>query len=202
MRTLREAIARATAPPTLLQSPTSTQSATPQTTTYMHYATLLETASSLRSRKVPAVEPTRALLDRIAKIDPSLHSYATVTPELALKQAEASDAKIAAGDYRGPLHGVPIAVKDICNTAGVVTAAGMTIHADNVPNYDSTVIRRLRGAGAVLLGKLQNTEGAFVSHHPKITAPRNPWNADYYAGASSSGSGVATAAGLCLRCSR
>ena len=167
-------------------------------TTYMHYATLLEAASALKSRKVSAVELTRALLDRIEKTDPSLHSYASVTPELALKQAETSDAEIAAGDYHGPLLGVPIAVKDICNTAGVVTAAGMTIHADNVPDYDSTVVRRLRDAGAVLLGKLQNTEGAFVSHHPKITPPRNPWNADYYAGASSSGSGVATAAGLCF----
>ena len=167
-------------------------------TTYMHYATLLEASSALRSRKVSAVELARALLDRIARIDSSLHSYATVTPELALKQAEASDAEIAAGDYRGPLHGVPVAVKDICNTAGVVTAAGMTIHADNVPDHDSTVVRRLRDAGAVLLGKLQNTEGAFVSHHPKITPPCNPWNSDYYAGASSSGSGVATAAGLCF----
>jgi amidase len=167
-------------------------------TSYMHYATLLEAAAALQSRKVSAVDLTRALLDRIAKIDPSLHSYATVTPELALKQAEASDAEIAAGDYRGPLHGVPIAVKDIFDTAGVVTAAGMTIYADNVPDHDSTVVKRLRDAGAVLLGKLQNTEGAFVSHHPKVAPPRNPWNADNYAGASSSGSGVATAAGLCF----
>jgi amidase len=167
-------------------------------TTYMHYATLLEAASALRSRKVSAVELTRALLDRITKVDLSLHSYATVTPELALTQAEACDAEIAAGNYRGPLHGVPIAVKDIFNTAGVPTAAGMTIHADNIPDHDATAVRRLRDAGAVLLGKLQNTEGAFVDHHPKIAPPRNPWNSDYYAGASSSGSGVATAAGLCF----
>jgi Amidase len=93
-------------------------------TTYMHYATLLEAASALRSRKVSTVELTRALLDRIAKIDPSLHSYATVTPELALKQAEASDAEIAAGDYRGQLHGVPIAVKDITVLHRVATADG------------------------------------------------------------------------------
>ena len=167
-------------------------------TTYMHYATLLEAASAIQSRKVSPVELTRSMLDRIAKLDPSLRSYATLTPELALTQAGAAEAEIAAGNYRGPLHGVPIAVKDICNTAGVVTAAGMTILADNVPDHDATVVRRLRDAGAVLLGKLQNTEGAFVNHHPKITPPRNPWNADYYAGASSSGSGVATAAGLCF----
>jgi amidase len=167
-------------------------------TNYMHYTTLLEAASAIRSRKVSSVELTRAMLDRIARIDPSLHSYATVTPELALMQADAADAEITAGNYRGPLHGVPIAVKDICNTAGVVTAAGMTIHADNVPDHDATVVRRLRDAGAVLLGKLQLTEGAFVSHHPAVIPPLNPWNADYYAGASSSGSGVATAAGLCF----
>ena len=167
-------------------------------TTYMHYATLLEAASAIRSRKVSPVELTRSILDRIAKLDPSLLSYATVTPELALTQAAAAEAEIAAGNYRGPLHGVPIAVKDICNTAGVVTAAGMTIYADKVPDHDATVVSRLRDAGAVLLGKLQGTEGSFVNHHPKITPPRNPWNVDFYAGASSSGSGVATAAGLCF----
>jgi amidase len=167
-------------------------------TTTMHYTTLLEAASAIRSKKVSPVELTRSMLDRIAKLDPALLAYATVTPELALTQAAAAEAEIAAGSYRGPLHGVPIAVKDIFNTAGVVTAAGMTIYADNVPDQDATVVRRLRDAGAVLLGKLQNTEGAFVNHHPKITPPRNPWNADYYAGASSSGSGVATAAGLCF----
>jgi amidase len=164
----------------------------------LHYATLVEVAAAIRSRKVSPVEVTRAMLDRIAKLDPALHSYATVTPELALAQAKAAEAEIAAGNHRGPLHGVPIAVKDLCYTAGIVTAAGMTIHADHLPTFDATVVKRLADAGAVLLGKLQLTEGAFVSHHPTVTPPRNPWNADYYAGASSSGSGVATAAGLCF----
>ncbi|WP_407178665.1 amidase [Bradyrhizobium sp. STM 3562] len=164
----------------------------------MYYATLLEAADAVRSRNVSPVELTRGLLERIDLLDLSLHSYATVTPELALAQASQAEKEITAGRYRGPLHGIPIAVKDICNTAGVVTAAGMAIHADNVPDHDATVVKRLLDAGAVLLGKLQLTEGAFVSHHPKITPPRNPWNAEYYAGASSSGSGVATAAGLCF----
>ncbi len=164
----------------------------------LHYASLLEVSAAIQSRKVSPLELARSMLDRIAKIDASLRSYALITNELALAQAAAAEKEIAAGRYRGPLHGVPIAVKDICDTAGVVTAAGMTIHADNVPDHDATVVRRLRDAGAVLLGKLQNTEGAFVNHHPRITPPRNPWNADYYAGASSSGSGVATAAGLCF----
>lgn len=161
-----------------------------------HYATLTETADAIRSRKVSPVELTNALLARIARLEPSLHSYATVTPELAIAQARRAETEIAAGADRGPLHGIPIAVKDICNTAGIVTAAGMTIHAKHVPDFDATVVKRLADAGAVLLGKLQLTEGAFAKHHPSITAPRNPWNENYYAGASSSGSGVATAAGL------
>jgi amidase len=166
--------------------------------TDMHYATLLEAADAIGSRKIAPSELTHALLERIARLDPALHSYATVTPELALAQASQADAEIAGGHYRGPLHGIPIAVKDICNTAGIVTGAGMAIHADHVPHFDATVVKRLADAGAVLLGKLQLTEGAFVNHHPTVTPPRNPWNADYYAGASSSGSGVATAAGLCF----
>ena len=166
--------------------------------TDLHYKTLLEAASAIQSRKISPVELTRTVLDRIAALDPSLHAYATVTPERALAQAEVAEAEIAAGRYRGPLHGVPIAVKDLCNTAGIVTTSGMTIHANHVPKFDATVVQRLANAGAILLGKLQLTEGAFVSHHPSVTPPRNPWNADYYAGASSSGSGVATAAGLCF----
>ncbi len=96
------------------------------------------------------------------------------------------------------LHGVPIAVKDLCFTEGIATAAGMPLHRDFVPAFDATVVRRLREAGAVLLGKLQLTEGAFADHHPSIPPPVNPWHADHWSGASSSGSGVATAAGLCF----
>ena len=96
------------------------------------------------------------------------------------------------------LHGVPIAVKDLCWTAGIATAAGMPLHRDFVPSVDATVVRKLREAGAILLGKLQLTEGAFADHHPTITPPVNPWHARHWSGASSSGSGVATAAGLCF----
>lgn len=163
-----------------------------------HYATLLEAADAIRTRKISPVELTCLLLNRINSLDPSLHSYAAVTSELALVQAHRAEAEIADGRYRGPLHGIPIAVKDICNTAGVVTAAGMALHNNNIPAFDATVVKRLAEAGAILLGKLQLTEGAFITHHPTITPPRNPWNPDYYAGASSSGSGVATAAGLCF----
>ena len=96
------------------------------------------------------------------------------------------------------LHGVPVAVKDLCWTEGIATAAGMPLHRDFIPGVDATVVRKLREAGAVLLGKLQLTEGAFADHHPDVAAPLNPWHRDHWSGASSSGSGVATAAGLCF----
>jgi amidase len=164
----------------------------------LHYLSLDEVARRLKARKLSSVETTQAILDRIDKLDPKLKSYATVTPERALQDAARLDAETAAGKSRGKLHGVPIAVKDLCNTAGIPTAAGMAIHRNNVPTKDATVVGRLKQAGAVILGKLQMTEGAYGLHHPSIEPPINPWNAAYWTGASSSGSGVATAAGLCF----
>ncbi len=166
--------------------------------TGLHYETILELGDALRERRMSPVELTRAMLDRIAALDPKLHAYALVTPDLAMEQARQAETEIGRGTYRGRLHGVPIAVKDLCFTANIPTAAGMTVHAGWQPDHDATVVRRLADAGAVLLGKLQLTEGAFSEHHPTIEAPRNPWNAAHWSGASSSGSGVATAAGLCF----
>jgi amidase len=164
----------------------------------LHYLSLDEVARRLKARHLSSVEATRSMLDRIAEVDPVLKSYATVTADRALADAARLDAETAAGTSRGPLHGVPVAVKDLCNTAGVATAAGMAIHRSNVPAKDATVVARLRQAGAVILGKLQMTEGAYGAHHPTIPAPLNPWNASYWTGSSSSGSGAATAAGLCF----
>lgn len=164
----------------------------------LHYLELVDVARRIRSGAVSPVALTRALLARIERLDGNLKSYATVTADLALKQAQQAEAEIARGVYRGPLHGVPIAVKDLCYTKGVPTAAGMAIHAAFKPDHDSTVVERLAAAGAILLGKLQLTEGAFADHHPSITPPVNPWDKDHWSGASSSGSGVATAAGLCF----
>ncbi|MDF0750933.1 amidase [Marinobacter sp. 71-i] len=165
--------------------------------TDLHYLDITELATLIRTRQISPVAVTRAQLDRIAAVDGALDSYALVTADLALAQAEAAEAEIAAGRYRGVLHGVPIAVKDLCWTKGIPTAAGMPIHQGHCPTEDATVVQRLKEAGAVLLGKLQLTEGAYSDHHPLITPPKNAWNADYWPGISSSGPGAATAAGLC-----
>jgi amidase len=165
--------------------------------TDLHFLELMELAALIRSRATSPVEVTRAQLDRIAGLDGTLGSYALVTGDLALAQAKAAESQIAAGNYRGPLHGVPIAVKDLFWTKAVPTAAGTTIYQDFRPGEDATVVRRLQEAGAVLLGKLQMTEGAYSDHHPSVAPPKNPWNADYWPGISSSGPGAALAAGLC-----
>jgi len=163
----------------------------------LHYLGLMELAARIRAREVSPVAVTRAQLDRIASLNGALGSYALIMADVAKAQAEAAEAEIAAGRYRGPLHGVPIAVKDLCWTKGFPTAAGMAIYKDYRPDEDATVVRRLREAGAVLLGKLQLTEDAYSDYHPSVTPPKNPWNADYWPGISSSGPAAATAAGLC-----
>ena len=163
----------------------------------LHYLELTELARRLHARELSPVEATEAQLARIETLDGGLRSYATLMAESALRQARAAEAEIGRGAIRGPLHGVPIAVKDLCWTKGVPTAGGMSIHKDHRPAEDATVVRRLDAAGAVILGKLQLTEGAYADHHPSVPPPLNPWNAAYWSGASSSGSGVATASGLC-----
>ncbi|MNS40951.1 Glutamyl-tRNA(Gln) amidotransferase subunit A [compost metagenome] len=155
-------------------------------------------ASLIRTREVSPVELTRRQLQRIEARDGVLRSYACIKADLALQAAHHAETEIRAGRYRGPLHGIPIALKDLCLQQNVPAAAGMTIHRNVPATHDATVVRRLRDAGAVLLGQLQMTEGAYSDHHPAIAPPRNPWNADYWTGISSSGSAVATAAGLCF----
>lgn len=163
----------------------------------LHYLTLGELAPRIRSGELSPVELTRLLLGRIEKLDPTLHSYVTVLPGAALSQAARAESEIARGHYRGPLHGIPIALKDLCATKGVRTTWGTRILADWVPEYDAAIVERFAAAGAVVLGKLSLTEGAYGFHHPDVTPPVNPWDASRWSGVSSSGSGVATAAGLC-----
>ncbi len=165
--------------------------------TDLHYLELLEVGRLIQSKELSSVEVTQAQLDRIGQVDGGLRSYVRVMADSALAEAKRADAEIARGESRGPLHGVPVAVKDLCWTAGVPTAAGMTLYQDFVPEVDGTVVRKLREAGAPILGKLQLTESAYADHHPSVSPPVNPWNAAHWPGVSSSGSGVATAAGLC-----
>ncbi|MBI4305321.1 MAG: amidase [Chloroflexi bacterium] len=162
----------------------------------LHYLTITELAAQIRSKKISPVEVTRAQIGRIEKLDPKLRSYATVTADTALKQARQAEQEILRGGYRGPLHGVPVAVKDLCFTSGVRTMAGCAVLADFVPEHDATVVSKLANAGAVMLGKLNMTEGAMGGYNPKLQAPENPWKESHWPGASSSGSGAATAAGL------
>src|SRR5262249_23821207 len=158
---------------------------------------LVEVGRRVQSRQLSPAEVTQAVLDRIARLDGRLKSYAALTADLAVAQAAQADAEIARGAIRGPLHGVPIAVKDLCHTKGIPTTAGMMIYKNYRPDHDATVVTRLREAGTVLLGKLQMTEGAYGPNHPSIDPPVNPWSAAHWTGRSSSGPGVATAAGLC-----
>ncbi|HCY62377.1 MAG TPA: Asp-tRNA(Asn)/Glu-tRNA(Gln) amidotransferase GatCAB subunit A [Oxalobacteraceae bacterium] len=163
----------------------------------LHYLEMSELSLLIRGGKISPVEVTQAQLARIKQLDGSLNSYAYVAAEQALAQARQAEAELARGEYRSPLHGVPIAVKDLFWTRDMPTTAGTTIYRDFLPPEDATVVTRLKEAGAVILGKLRMTEGAFAIHHPDLPAPSNPWGAAHWAGASSSGSGVATAAGLC-----
>ena len=159
---------------------------------------LTDLSRLLGDRTVSAVEATRALLDRIRRLDPSLHSYLSVLEERALARATDADDEIGAGRRRGPLHGVPIAVKDLCQTAGIATTCASRLLRGWKPQRSATVVERLEAAGAILVGKLNLTEFAVAWYHPELPVPRNPWNASLWPGASSSGSGVATAAGLCF----
>lgn len=166
--------------------------------TDLAYLPLGEVANLLEKRELSPVELTRHLLDRIDRVDTHLHSYRTLLADRALEQARRAEAEIAGGAYRGRLHGVPIAVKDLVFTAGIPTSCGSTLMEGWLPTYDATVMHRLDAAGAVLLGKLHMTEFALRWHHPAWPVPANPWGADRWSGVSSSGSGVATAAGLCF----
>jgi amidase len=162
----------------------------------IHYWSIEQLSEQLKSRSISPVEVVGTILDRIDALDDGLHSYITVMREQALARARVAEDEIGRGLWRGPLHGVPVAAKDLFYTRDARTTAGMRVHRDFVPDFDATVVERLYGAGAMMLGKLSLTEGAYTNNHPDYPVPINPWNADYWAGTSSSGSGVATAAGL------
>ena len=162
------------------------------------FLTASQLSNLIETKEISPVEATEAYLDRIEEVDSKLNSYITITWEQAFESARQAEQEIAAGKHRGPLHGVPMAVKDQFNTAGVLTTGGSRILKDNVPSEDATVIAKLKEAGAVMLGKLNMSEFAMaeIYNHPYGT-PRNPWDLERNPGTSSSGSGAATAAFLC-----
>jgi amidase len=163
----------------------------------LHFKTITEISELLASKQLSPVELTTIMLQRIEQLDDQLKSYATLMADHAMAAAQKAEQEISAGKYHGPLHGVPIAVKDLCFTKGVRTMGGAKVLENHVPDYDSAVVEKLEAAGAVLLGKLNLTEGAMGGYNPDFDIPINPWNPDRWTGSSSSGSGVATAAGLC-----
>lgn len=162
------------------------------------YLSATELGEKIAAGDISSVDATEAYLDRIAQLDGNYASYITVTTERAREDARRADAEIAAGNRRGPLHGVPVAVKDQFDTAGILTTNGSTILGENIPDADATIMARLKEAGAVLLGKLNMSEYASgdAFRHP-YGRPRNPWDTRRNPGTSSSGSGAATAAFLC-----
>lgn len=150
----------------------------------------------IRSGALSPVTLAELMLERIAAYDGALHSYVAVARETAMTMAEKADAEIKAGGWRGPLHGIPMAVKDVFYTTDIKTGLGSSIYSDWQPPHESTATARLRAAGAVMLGKLTATEGVYADHHPTIAPPINPFGAAHWTGTSSSGSGVAVTAGL------
>jgi len=166
--------------------------------TDLHYLSITEAAHLIEQRRLSPVELTQAYLDRIETFDPQLNAYLLVTADRALEAARKAEAEIAAGNYRGPMHGIPFALKDIYCTAGIRTTCHSRTRADYVPAFDATTVTKLHEAGAVLLGKLSTHE--FAHGGPSFDLPwpaaRNPWNREHATGGSSSGSGASVAAGL------
>src|SRR5262245_58204239 len=163
------------------------------------WLSLQEAGAMVRRKAVSPVQLVQACLARIERLNPVLNAFITVTADQALQQARDAEAEISKGKWRGPLHGVPIALKDLFDTASVRTTAASGVFKDRVPSEDAEVVRRLRSAGAVLLGKLNMHEFAYgaTSVATYFGAVHNPWKLDSIAGGSSGGSAAAVAAGLC-----
>src|ERR1041384_1832005 len=155
--------------------------------------TIREAAAALRARRVSSSELTEAALARTERLNPRLNAFITVTADTARERARRADQELAAGKDRGPLHGIPIAVKDLFATRGVRTTAGSRIYENFVPQSNDAVVDKLEAAGAVLTGKLNLHELAYgiTSTNPHFGAVRNPWNVEHIPGGSSGGSGAA-----------
>ena len=161
------------------------------------FLSVTQLAEVIKDRTVSPVQVVESYLDRIDSLNDKLYAYLTVCRDEALHAAGESERALARGEYLGPLHGVPVAVKDQLNTAGIRTTSGTPIFNDFVPDEDATVIAKLKSAGAILLGKLNMTEFGTTSLSHAFNTARNPWDLDRFTGGSSSGSGGATAGFLC-----
>src|ERR1700722_16754451 len=162
-------------------------------------ATILELSHQLRAKKISPVEVARSILDRIERLNPQLGAFITLMADVAIADARTAEIEIGSGCWRGPLHGVPVALKDLIDTAGVRTTSGSALHKDRIPDADAHVVHRLKQAGAVIVGKNNLHEFAYggsslVSYFGDV---HNPWNLGRIAGGSSGGSAAAVAAGLC-----
>jgi aspartyl-tRNA(Asn)/glutamyl-tRNA(Gln) amidotransferase subunit A len=163
-------------------------------------ASIQKISAQIRGRKISPVEVTKYCLARIEKLNPVFNAFITVTADSALAAANAAESEIQQGNWRGPLHGVPVALKDLIDTAGVLTTAGSALFQHRIPTIDAEVVRRLKQAGAILLGKQNLHEFAYggssmISFFGEV---RNPWNRAHIAGGSSGGSASAVAAGMCF----
>jgi aspartyl-tRNA(Asn)/glutamyl-tRNA(Gln) amidotransferase subunit A len=168
--------------------------------TELHYMTIAEASGLLRDQKLSPVELAHAYFRRIAALDGQLHAYILPLQEQAMADARRAESEIAAGNWKGPLHGIPIGLKDIYNTAGVATTGHSALFQDHVPTDDAVTVAKLRQAGAVILGKLSTWEFAIGGASFDLPWPpaRNPWNIAHDPGGSSSGSGAAVASGLAM----
>ena len=161
------------------------------------YLSATELSELIKNKEVSPVEAVEAYLERIDRLDPTLHAYITVTRDEALQAARESEQALARGEYRGPMHGIPVAVKDQAYTKGIRTTIGSLFYKDFVPDIDATVIEKLKSAGAILLGKLNLAEfGTTGTVQPYGTA-LNPWNLEYHTSGSSTGAAAGTAGFLC-----
>ena len=166
----------------------------------MNNLTIAEASHLLRQKQISPVELTKACLDRIDRLNPTINAFITVMHDSALADARAAEAEINAGNWRGPLHGIPIGLKDLIDTAGIKTTCGSALFADRVPTHDAEIVRRLKTAGAVLIGKQNMQEFAYggTSTSSYFGPVYNPWDLERIAGGSSGGSATAVATGMCF----
>lgn len=166
----------------------------------LHFLTIAEASRLIRAKQLSPVELTQAFIARVKTLDDQLNSYLLLLEDQAIAAAKRAEAEIAAGNWKGPLHGIPVGLKDIYNTAGVRTTGHSALFKEHVPAEDAFTVRLLRDSGAVILGKLSTWEFAIGGASFDLPWPpaRNPWNTAHEPGGSSSGSGAAVAAGLAM----